>query len=215
VSEQTPSRSQVRAPDHRSRLRREALRVAALSVGLALLLEVLQLVVGTLTGAGYGAPAVTRDLLLKVPWAFVVCLALWLAITLGSDRPATILVVGLVAAPIASLLARTAAELAHGYMASAAPAGVPSAFLVAGLKGVEYACLGLIVLWLRRQDWSAAVHHAGAGLLVGLLFGGLLLFFTERSAADPLTTAALEAWVVNELLFPAGCALILFGAGRQ
>jgi uncharacterized membrane protein YeiB len=83
------------------------------------------------------------------------------------------------------------------------------------LKGVEYACLGLIVLWLRRQDWSAAVHHAGAGLLVGLLFGGLLLFFTERSAADPLTTAALEAWVVNELLFPAGCALILFGAGRQ
>jgi hypothetical protein len=196
-------------------MRREALRVAALSVGLALLLELLQLVLAAFTGAGYGASTATRDVLLKVPWAFVVCLALWLAIALGSDRPATILVVGLVAAPIASILARSAAELAHAYMASAAPAGVPSAFLVAGLKGVEYACLGLFVLWLRRQDWSAAVHHAGAGLLVGLLFGGLLLFLTERSAGDPLTTAALEAWAVNELLFPAGCALILFGAARH
>jgi hypothetical protein len=207
--------SELSAADRRSAVRREALRVAALSIGLALVLELLQLVAAVFTGAGFDASTVTRDVLLKVPWAFIVCLALWLAITLSGDRPGTIALVGLVAAPIASLLARSAAELAHAYMAAAAPAAAPSAFLVAGFKGAEYACLGLVVLWLRRRDWSGAFHHAGAGLLIGLVFGGLLLLLIVRSAGDPLTGAALEAWAVNELLFPVGCALILFGAGRH
>src|SRR5439155_15960280 len=122
--------------------------------------------------------------------------------------------VGLVAAPIASLLARSSAELARALAAAAEPAAAPSPLIVAATKGVEYACLGLLLLWLGRRTWSTALHHASAGLVIGLLFGGVLLGLTALATAEVFTTANLGPFAVNELLFPVGCALIVFANTR-
>jgi hypothetical protein len=188
----------------------EALRVAVLSIGLAVLLELLQVVVARVTETPYAASQVVRDGLLKVPWAIVVCMALWIAMRIAADRPAVITLIGLVAAPIGSLLARSSAELAHALAVAAEPAAAPSPLLVAAFRGVEYACLGLALMWLGRSVWSRGLHHAGAGFLVGLLFGGVLLALTAVLTNNPFTTATVGAWIVNELLFPVGCALIVF-----
>jgi hypothetical protein len=188
----------------------EAVRVAVLSIGLAVLLELLQVVVARLTGTPYAVSEMVRDAFLKVPWAIVVCMALWIAIRIAADRPAVVALIGLVAAPIGSLLARSSTEMAHGLAVAAAPAAAPSPLLVATLRGVEYACLGLAVMWLGRRVWSNGLHHAGAGFLVGLLFGGVLLALAAVLSNNPFTTATVGAWIVNELLFPVGCALIVF-----
>lgn len=204
----------IRLSQQAADFRREALRVGLLSLGLAVLLELLQIAVASTAGGDYGPSRAARDTLLKLPWAVIVCLSLWTAITLGAGRPTTIALVGLIAAPVASLFARAGAELAHAYAATAAPVPGPPALLVAGLKGLEYACLGLVLIWLRRRGWSALQHHAGAGFLIGLLFGGLLLIVTLRLTSEPFTNAAVGAWAINEVLFPTGCALILGRAAR-
>jgi hypothetical protein len=91
---------------------------------------------------------------------------------------------------------------------------MPPPLLVAASRGVEYACLGLLLLWLGGKLWSNAAHHLGAGLLVGLAFGGVLLMLAAAAGTEALSAASLSAWVVNELLFPAGCALIIFSTTR-
>jgi hypothetical protein len=195
-------------------LGQDAVRVALLSLGLAVLLEVLQAIATAVSGAGYSAPMALRDTLLKVPWAVIVCMLLWVALRIAAGHPGTVAVIGLLAAPVASLLARAGAEIAHTLFASAEPTGVPPPLLVAASRGVEYACLGLLLLWLGGKLWSNALHHAGAGLLVGLVFGGFLLRLTAIAGAGALSAGSMTAWVANELLFPAGCALIVFSTTR-
>ncbi len=189
-------------------LRRHALAVGALSLALAAVLEAVQVLATILTGGPYGAGPGLRDLILKLPWALLVCMGLWLGIVVGRGRPAVTGLVGLIVAPLASLGARATAEAAHGLTFAANVAEAPSPLAVAGLKGLEYACLGLAVTWLRERRWAHAPHHAAAGLCAGLVFGGGFLALT--AAIQPLTPVVLVGWLVNELLFPVGCALILF-----
>ena len=206
-------RVEERGPHLRQRgaqgIQRAAATTALLSIALALVLSVLQLGTMAAIGADYPPEQVFRDTVLKVPWAVIVCVSLYLAIALAGERTHLVALVALVAAPTASLLARGTAELAHAYTAAAAPASDVSPLLVAGIKGLEYAALALTVTWLGRRPWSAAMHHAVAGLLAGLVFGGALLLLTLRLTEVPLTAGAGTAWAVNEVLFPIGCALIL------
>jgi hypothetical protein len=208
------ARPTIGTPDRSGAIQREAIRVVLFSLALAVVLEVLQIGLAAATGAGYRPSEIARDTVLKIPWSIVVCVGLWIAITLTPRRPRTIALVGLIAAPIASLLARSSAEIAHAYAAAAEPAANPSPFLIAGLRGAEYACLGLVVIWLGRRARSAPPHYVIAGLVLGLAFGAPLLILAARFVAQPMTSATVAAWLVNELLFPAGCALILFVAAR-
>jgi hypothetical protein len=92
-------------------------------------------------------------------------------------------------------------------------AGVPvgaSPLAVAAIKGVEYACLGGLVGWLGLRSWAAIHHHAAAGLAVGIPFGGALLALSASASPEPLGMGNVVVWAVNELLFPVGCAVILF-----
>jgi hypothetical protein len=118
---------------------------------------------------------------------------------------------GLVAAPIASLLLRAVAESAHAMAIVEAPAGSPLA--VAAVKGVEYACLGLLVAWLGRHRWARVPHYAAAGAAVAIPFGLVLLALTAAGEPPP-EAGAMVQWAVDEVLFPIGCALILCSAER-
>jgi hypothetical protein len=189
-------------------LRQHALAVAALSLALAAALEAAQALATIVVGGHYGAGAGLRDVFLKLPWALVVCVGLWLGIVVGRSRPLLTGLAGLIVAPLASLGARATAEAVHGLTLAASVAPNPSPLAVAGLKGLEYAVLGIAVAWLQERRWARASHHAAAGLGVGLVFGGGILALT--AASQSLTPVLLVGWLVNELLFPVGCALILF-----
>jgi hypothetical protein len=56
------------------------------------------------------------------------------------------------------------------------------------------------------------VAHVGTGFGIGLVFGGVTLALRSKSALQPLSTAELATQGVNEILFPIGCALVLFAA---
>jgi hypothetical protein len=213
---QSRTTTEAAAPDL-VRVRSQVLRVALLSLVLVVVLEAL-LVIGDVVTGGVrmsdGAGAIVADLLGKVPWSLFVCTGIWLGLQLGRGRPPLSLVAGLVAAPIASLLLRAVAEGAHAFAFTPEAIG-PSPLLVAGIKGIEYACLGFLVGWLGRRAWAAVSHHAAAGLVVAIPFGGAMLVAAAAASEDPLGPSQIAVWTVNELLFPIGCALILYTAARS
>jgi len=184
------------------------MRVISLSVVLAAALEALLVLVAAAAGGVRGAAPFLADLVQKLPWAVIVCTGVWLGLELGRRRPVAAGLAGLVAAPAASLLARSVAEGAHSFAFGGVPAGSP--LVVASIKGVQYACLGYALGWLGQRAWAGAPHHAAAGLLAGLLFGGVLLALSAIASPEPRGLPNLVGWVINELLFPAGCALIVF-----
>jgi hypothetical protein len=47
---------------------------------------------------------------------------------------------------------------------------------------------------------------------VGLTFGSLIVAIIASSAPNPIPHPALVACTVNELIFPVGCALVLYAA---
>jgi hypothetical protein len=195
------------------RVRGGTLRVVALSLVLVTALEVLQVVAAAATGAIEEPGPFLVDLAQKVPWGVGVCTGIWLGLELGRGHLLVAAAGGLIAAPIASLLLRAVAEGAHALAFVDAPAG-PSPLSVAAVKGVEYACLGLLLAWLARRPWAGAAHYAATGLAVAVPFGLALLTLAEGSGAVALGAGGVLAWAVDEVLFPIGCALIVFSADR-
>jgi hypothetical protein len=185
--------------------------VIALSLLLILVLEGLLGMVAVTTGTPAGPGPFLVDQVEKVPWAVCVCTGIWLGLRLGGGHPLWGGLAGLIAAPIGSLLLRAVAEGFHALALTGAPSG-PSPLAVAAIKGVEYACLGALLVWLGRRTWATIYHYAGAGLVVAVPFGGALLALSASANPVPLDRTAVLAWAVNELLFPIGCALILFAA---
>ena len=119
-------------------------------------------------------------------------------------------VTGLLAAP----LALTAANIVQKGIAEALGAtGVtrgPTPIWVLLLKAAEYAFLGAALGWIGRQFWAGASAHVAAGLAAGVIFGGAILMLTMQAVPKPLPAGGLVAKGVNEVLFPVGCALVVF-----
>ena len=117
---------------------------------------------------------------------------------------------GLISAPAAFSIARTLHN-STAYALKAAEAGVVAAFpfLLAGLKGLEYAALGLILGWMSKHAAASLKAYAGSGLLVGSTFGTVI---AAMATPGGFQSANIVAPLVNEVLFPVGCSLALFAA---
>ena len=188
------------------------LKGAWLAIALGFAIEALILGSVALAGGALAAKPFTADLVQKVSWSFFVCVALAVARTASRSTGVVMGVVGLLAAPAAFAIARglhKGASQALGLLAAAAPG--PSPMLVAGIKGLQYAVLGLAVGWIAKKAWGGVAAHAGVGFASGLLFGGPLLVLTFQ-AMPQLSAGAIAARSVNELLFPVGCALVLYAS---
>ena len=189
------------------------LKGAWLAIALGFAIEALILGSVALAGGALAAKPFTADLVQKVSWSFFVCVALAVARTASRSAGVVMGAVGLLAAPAAFAIARglhKGASQALGMVAAAAPTG-PSPMLVAGIKGLQYAALGLAIGWIAKKAWGGVAAHAGVGIASGVLFGGPLLALTFQ-AMPQLTAAAVVARSVNELLFPVGCALVLYAS---
>ena len=119
-------------------------------------------------------------------------------------------VTGLLAAP----LALTAANILQKGIAEALGAtGVtsgPTPVWLLLLKAAEYAFLGAALGWIGRRAWAGASAHAAVGLVAGVIFGAAILVLTVQGAPKPLPAGGLVTKGVNELLFPIGCAMVVF-----
>jgi hypothetical protein len=186
------------------------LRVAWLAILLGLLLQLALLLVA----AGFGTAPSPRPLLAEtlktVSWSLLVCVGVALGRVAAKGRMPLEGVTGLLAAPLALTAANTVQKGVAEAVNAAGVAAGPAPLWVLAIKAAEYACLGLALNWVGQRAWHSALGHLAVGLLVGVIFGGLFLTMVAHSAPAPPATPALLAKGLNELLFPVGCALVVF-----
>jgi hypothetical protein len=186
------------------------LRVAWLAILLGLLLQLALLLVTTGFSTATSPRAVLAETLRTVSWSLLVCVGVALGRVAAQGRLPLEGLTGLLAAPLALTAANTVQKgVAEAVNATGVPAG-PAPVWVLAIKAAEYGCLGLALNWVGRRAWGSALGHLAVGLLVGVVFGGVFLTVVVQSAPTPLATPALLAKGLNELLFPVGCALVVF-----
>ena len=202
-----------RAPQASSDLGATILRAAWLAILLGLLMEGLLLVLGGALGKVLGLGPIVADLVRNISWSVFVCVGLALGTAVARARVPLMGFLGLFSAPLAFEASRVLHKGTLEALSVSVGAGEGLApLLVALIKGLEYGCLGLGVGWVSQRRWGGAAAHVAVGLLVGLVFGGVELFFSMR-ATPPPPAADLFAGGLNDVLFPVGCALVLFSAG--
>jgi hypothetical protein len=186
------------------------LRVAWLAILLGLLLQLALLLVAVGFGTAPSPGPVLADTLKTVSWSLLVCVGVALGRVAAKGQVPLEGVTGLLAAPLALTAANTVQKgVAEAVDAAGVPAG-PAPLWVLAIKAAEYGALGLALNWVGRRAWHSALGHLAVGLLVGVVFGGVFLAVVVQSAPTPLATSALVARGLNELLFPVGCALVVF-----
>jgi hypothetical protein len=148
----------------------------------------------------------------KVSWSGVVCFGISCGLAATNSRAAIMGFLGAVSGPIGFAIARSVHKGTLQAISNSPAIATPelfSPYLLAGIKAVEY---GLFGVWLGRitQDDSARLpRYLRAGSTIGIVFGALIVFLFSN--ADPKMSAiALGAKGVNELVFPMGCAFVLF-----
>lgn len=200
------------APAAGSELWRKVLRVAWLSIGLGILLEILLLVLAAFAGtAGSSPKPFISDLFQKVSWSFIVCVGLAFGTTASKARAGVMGFLGLISAPLGFSIAR-AVHKGVGQALGVAATGGAFPFLIAIVKGIEYGVLGAALGWLTRRGGTSLGVHLGTGAAIGLTFGTAIVALLVRSAATPPTLVDLAARGINEVLFPVGCSLVLYAA---
>lgn len=188
--------------------RRRLLRVAWWAIGLGLGMEALLLGATALLGEAPGAAAFVAEAASFVSWSVLVCAGLSAGDAAARGRAGLAGAIGAAVAPVAFFAARAAhAGMAQALDVDPAAAAIPPA-LVAVTKAGEYAVLAGVVAALGRRAVASPAAHAGAGLAVGVVFGGFLVALL-LARADP-TPAAVVGRALNEVLFPVGCALVLY-----
>jgi hypothetical protein len=189
-------------------------RVAWLAILLGFVMEALLLLFASGFGIFPGLKPVAAELVKQISWSTIVCAGLALGTAVTKARAPLMGILGLLAAPVAFTVSRSIHQGAVKTLEIAGSAGAdaPPVLLLAVLKALEYACLGVAVGWIGRRAWGGVSAHLATGLLVGLVFGGTILALTYQMSPEPPTTAALVSRGANEILFPVGCSLVLFAA---
>ncbi len=190
------------------------LRVAWLAVLLGLGMEALLVLVALGLGSLPGPGSAVADLVKQVSWSVFVCVGLAIGTAVSKLRVPLMGVMGFLAAPAAFAVARFLHQSATKALAVSGTVSSSdvSLVLIALLKGVEYGCLGLVVGWVGQRVWGGAFAHVAAGLAVGVVFGGAIISLTYSASPEPLPAAQVVSQGINEILFPVGCALVLFVA---
>lgn len=192
---------------------RTLIRAAWLAIALGVLLQVLLLTVDAGFGVSGGMGPLVAETLRSVAWSEIVCVGLAAGRVASSARPEFSGLTGLLAAPLGFNAANAVQKgVAEALDVAQPAAGGVSPLLIAFIKGLEYGSLGLLLAWLGRRIGTRARTYAAAGLAVGLVFGGGIIALFTAASAQPLSPAQLIARSANELLFPVGCALVVYAA---
>lgn len=201
----------VEAPrEARLALRRLAV-IALLAVLLGFVMQGI-ILAATLTGSPH-RDTVFMSLAQGVTWSVLICSGVALSTAIANGRPLLVGALALFFAPIALAIAKASQKVMAGWLGAAESEAVLSLGTISVLRGVEYGLLGWLLGRLVLREVARPWSYLGAGAAAGLLFGGAISVLTWRTAMDrgaPLPQPKLVATVINEVLFPIGCALVIF-----
>src|SRR4028118_604760 len=135
-------------------------RVAWLAILLGFAMEALLLLFTAGFGIFPGLKPVAADLVRQVSWSTIVCVGLALGTAVSKARAPLMGVLGLLAAPVAFTVSRSVHQGAVKTLEIAGSGGdAPPVLLLAVLKAVEYACLGLAIGWIGRRGGGGVRAH--------------------------------------------------------
>lgn len=161
-----------------------------------------------LTAGGSSTATLIRDTAGKIAWSTIVCFGVAVgAASSAKLRAASMSAAGFLAAPAAFAVARIVQKALSQAMGSSS-GSTRDVVLLALLKALEYGGFGLVTGWLSSESMNRAYHYAIAGAITGLYFGGLITVVTTAGTKMKVFPLAL-----NEMLFPIGCAMVLFISG--
>jgi hypothetical protein len=211
----TPAAPAVPPPepvDHEARGLGRLLTIAWMAVVFGLLIQLLVLLAKMAAGAPFPGMRWLPDVMGGVTWSLIVCAGVGLGIAASEARKAVMGVLGLVSAPVAFVSAKGVQRAVQSFMEAPVDKLTPLFYATAGVRAVEYACLGAALGWLMQRPGARTPSFAAAGAVAGLVFGGITigLNMTMGSPKPP----QLASLAVNELLFPIGCAVIIYLASR-
>jgi hypothetical protein len=208
MSATTENPPPVSAPPASQRAINRILTVVWMAIMLGIALQVLILAGKMAVGAPWPALKWLPDLVNGVTWSVFVCAGVVLGTLAARARSAVVGVLGLISAPLGFSLAKGLQRGVQSAMDAPVDKITPALFMICGVKAVEYACLGAAIGWLLSCAWARAFHFAIAGAAAGVLFGSASVWITATQGKAKLP--AIVGASINELLFPIGCAVVIY-----
>jgi hypothetical protein len=186
------------------------LHVCWLSILLGLTIQILLLAVSVAFGRVSKLNPLMVDLAQRITWSTIVCSSISVAMAASKMRESFMGLAGILSASVAFKIARTV-QKGVGAALGAAPAVAngPSPLVLGIIKAVEYGCLAAILAWMGKRN-RGAIAHAAVGLMMGVLFGAIVLGYIYLTNFKLFNAADVVSRGLNEVLFPVGCSLVLF-----
>jgi hypothetical protein len=187
--------------------------VALFSVLLGFMMQ--GLILAAKLAAGGAPPGILfiSDLAQGVTWSFFVCTGVSIGVFLSKARASVAGFIAFLSAPLAIAFAKSAQKVMNGVLKVADQPAVLSLATISVLRAIEYGILGWLLAKLVQQDSLKPGHYAASGVLIGIVFGGVIAFLTYSSAltmGTPQTLPKIFGSVVNEVGSPIGCAMLIY-----
>ena len=196
--------------------------VAWLAILLGLVMQGLSLAGRASVGTHPTLAQIAVELAQGIAWSFFVCAGVGLGTALAKARAALGGLIGAISAPLAMGLAKGSQKVMASALGAADKPVIMSLMTLGVLRAarIRPARLGAGLAGLAGSN-SRAWHFVLAGALAGLVFGGSITWLTIAIAAArdmAMAPPQIIATALNEMVFPIGCALVVYIAlrvGRQ
>lgn len=147
----------------------------------------------------------------SVSWSTIVCAGIALGTAAVRQRDRMMGLLGLVCAPLGWALAKGVQRGTQWMLGTPLDTIGSLVFQVGALKTVEYSLLGFLAGKLAQLPHSTLIRYTLLGFGIGTVFGsavvGVNLLHAPGHALPPAKLLSLST---NELLFPIGCAAVLY-----
>lgn len=187
--------------------------IAGCSILLGFAIQGLILAVKLWGGAFPAATTVITDLTQGVTWSLIICIGVGIITSLSKAKPVLAGALSFLAAPLAVAVAKAGQATVAGLISAAEQQAILSLGTISALRAVEYGLLGWALTRLVQRNEARASPYFGAGGLVGLVFGGAIVWITFSVATAASATPGLAQMIstaINEILFPLGCAGVIY-----
>lgn len=184
--------------------------VALLAVGFGFAMQALVLATRLLAGGAAPEKVFVADLAQGVTWSVFVCTGVAVGVAVGRARKFLAGIFGFIFAPL-GIAAAKAGQKAVTALTNAIdkPDLIPLVTL-GSVRAVEYGLLAWLLAVLAEKETVRPGPYLAVGAIIGIVFGGLLVFLSATGSGTKPTIAQLAGLTVNEVGFPIGCALLIF-----
>jgi len=188
-------------------------RVVLFSIILGISLQLITLAAKMIGGADFPGIRLLLDFLGSITWAVLVCVGIGLGTIVMRSGVAMAGILGAVFAPIGFVAAKSV-QKSVGLLLGLPSESLTSTVIILGIiKALEYGFLGAMLAMMMKREYQQLKSYMMLGLGTGVVFGSMLVNASIRiadSSGTPLTSAQIAGQTVNEVLFPVGCAIVIY-----